>query len=192
MGLIFVFVKVYNYIKIGSVILEERRINMIRIVEVKDADEINAVEELAKKIWNEHYIPIIGKEQVDYMLSKFQSKEAIRKQIDGGYRYFLSLYGEKRAGYFAILPDEPKGSMFLSKLYVDKEFRGQGIGRASVSYIEDICKNSGLNTIWLTVNKNNENSIKVYKKLGFVIVESIVQDIGNGFVMDDYKMEKRI
>jgi hypothetical protein len=28
----------------------------------------------------------------------------------------------------------------------------------------------------------------IYKKLGFGIVEGIVTDIGNGFVMDDYKM----
>jgi len=165
---------------------------MIKIVEVKAANEVNAVAELANRIWNEYYTPIIGKEQVDYMLSKFQSSEAIQKQIEAGYRYFLSLYDGKHAGYFAIQPDDSKGSMFLSKLYVDKEFRGRGIGKASVSYIEDICKNSGLHTIWLTVNKNNENSIKVYKKLGFIIVEAIVQDIGNGFVMDDYKMEKRI
>lgn len=166
---------------------------MIEIVEVKDIDGINAVEELANRIWNEYYTPIIGKEQVDYMLSKFQSREAMQKQIEEeGYRYFLSLYDGKDAGYFAIQPDDVKNSMFLSKLYVAKEFRKRGIGRASVSYIEGICKNSGLDTIWLTVNKYNEDSIKAYKKLGFVVVKAIVQDIGNGFVMDDYIMEKRI
>ena len=165
---------------------------MVKIVEIKDAPGINLVERIANKIWNEYYTPIIGKEQVDYMLTNFQSRDAIYRQIMEDYRYFLSLYDGKYAGYFAIHPDVDKGSMFLSKLYVDKEFRGQGIGRASVAYIEDICRNLGLHTIWLTVNKNNEGSIKAYKKLGFVIVESIVQDIGNGFVMDDYKMEKRI
>lgn len=166
---------------------------MIEIVEVKAANEIDVVVELANRIWNEYYTPIIGKEQVDYMLSKFQSREAMQKQIEEkGYRYFLSLYGGKHAGYFAIQPDDEKASMFLSKLYVVKEFRGRGIGRASVSHVEDICKNSGLDSIWLTVNKYNEDSIKAYKKLGFVIVEAVVQDIGNGFVMDDYIMEKKV
>lgn len=165
---------------------------MIDIFEVENTFQINEVEELAKKIWREHYIPIIGEAQVDYMLSKFQSANAIKEQIKQGYRYFLSLYDGKYAGYFAVQPDGSNQSMFLSKLYVDKDFRRRGIGRASISYIEQLCRNLGLSVVWLTVNKNNKNSIKAYKKLGFAIVESIVQDIGGGFVMDDYKMEKRL
>jgi RimJ/RimL family protein N-acetyltransferase len=49
-----------------------------------------------------------------------------------------------------------------------------------------------LNKIALTVNKNNVNSIKAYEKMGFKNVGSVVQDIGSGYVMDDYKMEKTL
>jgi hypothetical protein len=31
-----------------------------------------------------------------------------------------------------------------------------------------------------------------YQKIGFEIIEELVIDIGNGFIMDDYKMEKSI
>ena len=63
---------------------------MINIVEVKNLKDIKETAMLAHSIWNEHYIPIIGKEQVDYMLAT-QSEQAIKEQIDEGYRYFLIL-----------------------------------------------------------------------------------------------------
>lgn len=163
---------------------------MINIVEVKDVNQIKETAILAQRIWNEHYTPIIGKEQVDYMLANFQSEQAIKNQINEGYRYFLTYYNDKAIGYFAILADVKDGSLFLSKFYVDKNFRGQGIGRRCIAYMENICRERGLNRIWLTVNKYNSSSIKAYEKFGFKKVEELVQDIGNGFVMDDYKMEK--
>ena len=42
------------------------------------------------------------------------------------------------------------------------------------------------------VNRNNRPSIAWYTGMGFKTVASIVQDMGLGFVMDDYRMEKTI
>ena len=165
---------------------------MPNIKEVKSIAEIEDVASLAAEIWNEHYIPIIGKEQVNYMVSLFQSVATIESQIEEGYQYFLVEYDDNHGGYFAILKDRQEKSMFLSKLYVHKDFRGHGIAKACVSYIEDMCRESGLTKIWLTVNKYNEIAIEAYTKMGFINVAAITQDIGNGFIMDDYKMEKTI
>ena len=52
-------------------------------------DQVETIEGLADEIWNEHFTRIIGKAQVDYMLDKFQSKEAITEQINNGFLYFL-------------------------------------------------------------------------------------------------------
>ena len=93
-------------------------------------------------------------------------------------------------GYFAVVPQ--KKDLFLSKLYVTAENRRKGYARCALEFIEAIARNNGLSKITLTVNKNNTGSINAYKKLGFVITGSNVADIGNGFVMDDYKMEKPI
>ena len=40
----------------------------------------------------------------------------------------------------------------------------------------------------LSVNKRNAKAIAAYQKNGFGITESVVTDIGNGFVMDDFIM----
>jgi ribosomal protein S18 acetylase RimI-like enzyme len=157
-----------------------------RIVDNKKA--IAQVYNLAKEIWNQHYLPIIGQEQVDYMLDKFQSERAIKEQIAEGYKYYLiidnQIDNQVEVGYFSVKDKAAK--LFLSKLYVLDSFRGKGIGKQGIKFIKSTFNNP---VIQLTVNKNNFNSIAFYKKVGFKIVEDVVTDIGNGFVMDDYVME---
>ena len=46
--------------------------------------------------------------------------------------------------------------------------------------------------MYLTVNKYNEMGIRAYQAKGFETIESVETDIGRGFIMDDYVMEKRI
>ena len=42
----------------------------------------------------------------------------------------------------------------------------------------------------LQVNKRNTKAISSYRKYGFEVRSSTVDDIGGGYVMDDYVMEK--
>ena len=161
---------------------------LIEIVSGKNQIEIIAG--LAYKIWNEHFTPIIGKAQVDYMLEKFQSKKVITEQIENGFLYFLIKNNNAHIGYIGVLPEEKQ--LFLSKLYITSAERGKGHGRKAIEFLEQLAIEKGLSKISLTVNRNNSATIKMYKKLGFENRGSIVQDIGNNFVMDDYKMEKDV
>lgn len=163
----------------------------IEFIEVTTQQQISKLEKLAREIWTEHYSPIIGKKQVEYMLNKYQSRDAIFSQIkDEGYKYFL-IEGEKQAiGYIAVLPKDE--TLFLSKYYVHISYRRKGIGRKALEFIEQLAYDLRLKKIYLTVNKNNKTAITVYEKLGFKNTGSVVTDIGNGFIMDDYKMEKDI
>lgn len=153
--------------------------------------DFEVIAELAKTIWAEHYTPIIGVEQVKYMLDKFQSQKAIKKQVmDDNYIYYILSNESIAIGYISIKKNDD--TLFLSKLYIDKLNRGKGFGKLAMKFIEELAKNLNCNKIFLTVNKYNTNSIKTYKKVGFNIIEELVIDIGNGFIMDDFKMEKLI
>ena len=61
-----------------------------------------------------------------------------------------------------------------------------------MAYLETLAKKNHLNKISLTVNRYNTGSIAMYEKVGFSISGSVVNDIGEGFFMDDYQMEKRV
>lgn len=160
----------------------------IEINRISGYDDIITVAELAKTIWNEHYIPIIGQQQVDYMVEKFQSAEAMKNQISQeGYEYYLIHSDENPVGYISIKLKED--DLFLSKLYLLKECRGKGFGSEALAFIVGRAGELHANSISLTVNKNNINSIRAYEKMGFQNLGPIVTDIGNGYVMDDYIMK---
>ena len=160
----------------------------MKIIEVSTERQIERIESLAREIWPEHYIPIIGKEQVDYMLEKYQSRQNIKAQIASGVLYFLMEEGSDCIGYIAV---QPRGDeLFLSKIYVQSSHRYKGYGKETMQFVEALARERGLRKITLTVNKNNTDAIRTYEKLNFRNTGSIVQDIGSGFVMDDYAMEK--
>jgi RimJ/RimL family protein N-acetyltransferase len=159
-------------------------------IEVNVENQIEIVTTLAKEIWTEHYISIIGKDQTEYMIDKFQSKEAISNQLKSGYSYYLIQEEGGYVGYMAI--QLKSDELFLSKLYIKSSVRGKGYGKRAVKFLEDLATEKNMKKITLTVNKGNVNSIKAYEKMGFKNLGSIVIDIDNGFVMDDYKMEKVI
>lgn len=160
----------------------------MNIEEVSTEAQIETVARLAREIWNQHFIPIIGEAQVDYMVEKFQSTRAISEQIANGYSYYLLEVDGDYVGYTGICPKEDE--LFLSKLYIRASQRGKGLGRQAIEFLEGLAGKKGLSKITLTVNKNNTDSIKAYEKFGFRNLGVFVQDIGNGFVMDDYKMGK--
>jgi len=81
--------------------------------------------------------------------------------------------------------------LLLSKLYVSKDFRKKGVAHSLLDEVNALCRMSyGLNKIRLTVNKQNTDAIAAYEKIGFETVDSIKTDIGGGFFMDDYVMER--
>ena len=156
---------------------------------VEKQEQIAAVAALAREIWTEHYVPIIGAAQVEYMLGRFQGEEAIARQIAAeGYEYYLAPEG----GYLALVPDLEKRSVLLSKIYVKAGVRGTGLGRALAAFAEARCGELGCVELWLTVNRHNAGSIAFYERMGFRKTEALVTDIGGGFVMDDWRMAKRM
>ena len=165
---------------------------MIEIKKVLSKDDIVQTAELAREIWTDHFTPIIGSAQVEYMLEKFQSPDAMTRQISSGYEYFLAVVDDKNVGYMAVVADADESSLMISKIYVKKDVRGSGVGCRFLQHAESICQEHGFKIIWLTVNKYNADSIAWYERMGFVNAETMVQDIGNGFIMDDFKMLKKL
>lgn len=159
----------------------------LKIEKVKQ-EELGNLADMAKHIWEEHYTPIIGEEQVAYMIGKFQSQEAINHQLEEGYQYYFFCYNDKHVGYLGFKISD--NSLFLSKLYIEKAYHRKHIASDGVHFLENICKEQKLSKIWLTVNRYNNGSIKAYEALGFQREREEKSDIGNGYFMDDYIMGK--
>lgn len=157
----------------------------IKIIPARTDGDLKTIASVADEIWHQHFTPIIGEAQVDYMVEKFQSYPALKSQTENeGYEYFLFLKGNTPCGYIGVHAEEQ--SLFLSKLYIREAFRGQHLATRGLRFLIDLCRERSLEKIWLTCNKYNDNTLQIYDHLGFQITDEQVADIGNGFVMDDY------
>ncbi|WP_428353387.1 GNAT family N-acetyltransferase [Methyloprofundus sp.] len=165
---------------------------MLKFNLVTSPKDITKISQLAFKIWNSHYPSIIGQQQVDYMLANFQSIAAIQQQIVDQLTYFIVENDNTPIGYFAVRHFPKLNSLQISKLYIGAEQQRRGTGKATLLFIQDYGQLRDVHKLWLTVNRHNSDAILFYTKLEFEIENSLLIDIGNGFVMDDYKMSKII
>jgi RimJ/RimL family protein N-acetyltransferase len=158
---------------------------------VRTSEEIAKVVALARMIWVEHYSPLIGREQVNYMLDNFHSPEAIENEIpEKGFKFFLLENDGRDVGYLSFVTRED--ALFLSKLYILSSERGQGLGKRALAFLRDQAKRNNRQRIALTVAKKNSGSISAYEKIGFEKTGEVKTEIGQGCIMDDIAMELNI
>lgn len=157
---------------------------------VDTPERIERLAALADEVWHEFFVGLLSLDQIDYMVEKFQSVKALTEQISSGYEYYIFSVGGREAGFAGIHPES--GKLFLSKLYLLKQYRGRGLSSQMLDMIERRARRLGLGAVWLTVNRHNTHSIDVYRHRGFATVREQVADIGSGYVMDDYVMEKTL
>lgn len=151
---------------------------------VSDA-QIETLAALADEIWHEFFPSILTEGQINYMVEKFQSPPAMRDQIaNNGYRYYFVMLDGETIGYIGIQPEDEL--LFLSKLYLKKEYRGHGYGRQMIDFVVQQARELGKSGVYLTVNRFNDGSVGVYRATGFEMVRTQATDIGSGYIMDDY------
>lgn len=151
----------------------------------EDAADIQRMSALASEIVKEHFDPLIGAAQNDYMIAHFQTPEAIASQLASGYHYFFVCDDTGAPiGFLAYVLESTR--LYLSKFYLHKSQRRKGYSRAMRDFIVAAARNAGLSQIELNVFKHNDSTIAAYEALGFTLLRAEQNDIGAGFVLDDY------
>jgi diamine N-acetyltransferase len=156
-----------------------------------DIEDINEIGFLANDIWPKVYDYMLSSQQIDYMLKLFYTPESLyRQMVEQHHIFFLAELDEIPVGFASVgrLMDE---IFKLHKLYVQPELQGKGIGKALVEAALDEAFEGGGRKLQLNVNKNNK-TISFYKKLGFVITGEVNLDIGSGYTISDFVMEREI
>lgn len=154
-------------------------------------DEAEALAELARKIWHAHYPGIISVEQIDYMLRERYKPGLIKQTLARGDRWLAARAGGALLGFahgYALM----EGDYKLDKLYVHPDYQRHGIGHLLLELMIEGARRHGSRRMVLRVNRNNAKAIAAYRKYGFEILVPVVEEIGKGFVMDDYVMTKEL
>lgn len=148
--------------------------------------DIPLIIELTMKVWPQTYTPILGVEQVTYMLNKFYTNEALLTQMQDGHQ-FIICYGKNQEaiGFCSIGEIEPD-TFKLHKIYVLPQQQGNGVGKFILEEIMLILKDKNVGRLILNVNRFNRQAISFYEKMGFKTLKIEDIDIGNNYYMNDY------
>jgi ribosomal protein S18 acetylase RimI-like enzyme len=165
--------------------------NVISFVKAAPAD-IATIRHLADAIWHDHYPGIITVAQVEYMLDRMYAASTIEKEMDSGTVYEIILDNGAPAGFLSFTHDGASKTLKVHKLYLSVDRHGKGIGQNALHRLVETARGLGAAKLSLFVNKNNTRAIASYRRAGFETAESVVTDIGNGFVMDDFRMERNV
>lgn len=173
-------------------LLSQQTYNPIATMTIRKAypADIPLIRDMAYKIWPQTYASILSKEQLDYMLNLLYSEKVLHEQIEGNTEFVIAYDGVHPVGFASFSLIEP--FVFkLHKIYVLTSQQGKGTGRFIIDQLLKGMKTKGAVALQLNVNRHN-NAKSFYEKLGFVVVKEEDVDIGNGYYMNDYVMEKAL
>lgn len=157
-------------------------------------ENIGKIQELAFATWPVAYGKILSASHLQYMLDLIYSREALTLQIEILQQQFILAYYDNTAIGFASYSPKKTGdpSVYrLHKLYVLPGQQKKGTGKCLLDHITSEIIQVGAKTLELNVNRQNA-AFHFYIKLGFKITKEEDIDIGSGYFMNDYVMEKRL
>ncbi len=153
-------------------------------------NDIDLIRDLCRQVWPQTYSGIISQEQIKYMLEMMYSEKALFQQMNEQH-YFIIIYNTGVPVGFASYSEIAPMIYKLHKLYILQNQQGRGIGKYAIEHIIKNISVNGATVLQLNVNRNN-SAKTFYEKHGFTVIRTEDIDIGNGFFMNDYIMEKKL
>ena len=162
------------------------------VIKNVNSDSFDIIRSIAYKSWPVAYGKILSDAQLQWMLANFYSDKSLQQNIDDNHLFYILENDNVALGFFAVEHHyKNEATSRLHKLYLNPETQTKGFGKKILGFIEAQCLQNSAKTLSLNVNKFNK-AVGFYEKMGFEIVRSEVIEIGNGFFMDDFQMEKQI
>lgn len=152
--------------------------------------DIPIIRELTFNVWPQTYAAILSKEQIEYMLKMMYSEDSLEKQMADGCQFIIVYDDAEPAGFSSHQEIEP-GIFKLHKIYVLISQQGKGTGRFLINHIIRDIQQQRAKALRLQVNRYNKAK-DFYEKLGFAVTHEADFDIGHGYFMKDYIMEKKL
>ena len=154
-------------------------------------EDIPVIRELTFRVWPQTYASIISQEQIDYMLEMMYSEASLAKQMTEEGCTFIIVYENGNPVGFASFAETEPGIWKLHKIYILQNQQGKGTGKFVINHIISTIKERKAEALQLQVNRHNKAK-EFYERLGFTVLKIADFDIGNGYFMNDYVMEKKL
>ncbi len=162
----------------------------MNFVKVSTPNEIKVVSELAYLLFPLDYGAYIRKSHIIYFLDKYQSESAIAKQIERGFEYYIIQNNEEVMGYIGF--EIKHESLKLSKLYLNLNARGKGVGAEAMHWLKEYAIQKKCANIELLVLEENKNAIRFYERLGYKKVGVFEEHFKTGYSEVNNRMIQKL
>ncbi|MBS1610514.1 MAG: GNAT family N-acetyltransferase [Bacteroidetes bacterium] len=150
------------------------------LIKEAGAGEAGLICQIGIQTYKDHFARIWTEDGLrNYLHSHFNSEKLNADLTDNTIKYFIASTGNQPIGFIKIklkrpLPCAPfdKG-LELEKIYVLKEYVGQGSGEAMLHFVIDFARKLSATFIWLCSLKTNPKANRFYERHGFTIEGSI-------------------
>lgn len=154
--------------------------------------DIPIIQHIAHETWPRTYQTILMLAQVRYMLRLFYDTEALEKNFEEGHKFLLVHHQGEPIGFAGYQHNYPElGTTKLHKLYVLPQAQGLGAGQKLLDEVMNLSRANGAQKLTLNVNRFNKAYL-FYRKNKFDVLQEIDLPIGEGFLMQDYILEKTL
>lgn len=161
-------------------------------VRIREASSLDfpIIQNIAHQTWPETYGQILSKVQLDFMLNKFYALDYLQLNLNNNHIFYIIEENEIPIGFIGIEHNcEGKLSTKIHKIYILSNNQGKGIGKLAIDFVMDLSKQNNSKTLILNVNRFNK-AIVFYQKMDFKIIQEVNIEIGNGYLMEDFVMQK--
>ncbi|MDM5188337.1 GNAT family N-acetyltransferase [Bacillus sp. DX4.1] len=157
---------------------------MTYVVRKMNAEDIAAVQEVAKLVWHDTYKGIIPQDIQDKFLGQAYSDEMMKRRLEQSHLLVAELE-EKIVGFANFSLVKHQNEAELGAIYILPEQQGNGIGttllQRGLTVLEDVKK------LYVYVEAANEKGKSFYEAKGFAIVEQFEEDF-EGHMMQTIRM----
>ena len=154
--------------------------------------DIPAIQQIAYDSWPATYGQILSQAQIDYMLELMYNFNILKAQMTQTQVFCLALHNEQPLGFVAYEVNyQSSSSTKIHKIYILPQVQGQGVGKMLLGTAEEAARKQANNALVLNVNKFNK-AVLFYERVGFQQVRNEIIELGNGYVMDDFVMQKNL
>ena len=140
-------------------------------IAIRDANLVDAgnTSRFLVRVWHSTYDQRHGAAKVDAITARWHNVGQLRADMGIEGAIFLLAEAEDEIVGHAFATREADGRGKLSRLYVDADRQGQGVGGALLAEVE--ARLSGLcRSLWLEVDVLGEEAIAFYRRKGYVEV----------------------
>ncbi len=152
-------------------------------------DDVGILRKLASELVPSSFKGVLTTSQIDFMIDKLYSQQALQDAIGAGTDYFIASYNGEDLGVVSVIQQGPE-LFLMQKIYVNEHYLGKGIGTALFTKVKEYVRSKILPCkIELIINSHNPG-LDFYKKNGMTKVRDTGLDMGDFFINEEvYSLE---